>query len=453
VFQLASSLPEKAMLNRRRLLAGAALCALPAAATVALPSRAFGDDSAVRESRIGWLETNAHRLHSLDIADDDFSDLEPLAQAIGNASIVTLGEQTHGDGTTLRAKARFVRFLHERMGFDVLAFESGLYDVHKVWQQISAGRNARTAARHGIYGIWSVSEQVQPLFDYVESRAHSTRPLQLAGFDCKSTGAPGAWLIDDLVGFLTVNGIAIESLPDWPRLRDQLVQMGARWKPTAADRDLVHAGLDAISVRLAKVQGAEADFWRQVFRSIKTFAVFWTRMMSGQTEPADIAMRDAAMAENLIYLACVPFFGRKIIVWAATYHNVRNLHLIGDPDPYNQIETMGHIARQVLGDTIYNVAFLGYEGRTGWANGGVPEMELERPPRDSLEDLWGETSHDNAFVDLRHVAAGGEWLKSRLTARPTDPKPIVADMSQLFDAAVFLRNMEPSTRATEPPSA
>src|SRR5262249_58128940 len=111
------------------------------------------------------------------------------------------------------------------------------------------------------------------------------------------------------------------------------------------------------------------------------------------------------------------------------------------------------VAWEVLGNTIYNIAFLGYEGSTGWANGSFPEMELERPPRDSLEDLWGETSHDNAFVDLRHVAAGGEWLKTRLTARPVDAKPIVADMSQLFDAAVFLRSMEPSRRGKEPPSA
>jgi hypothetical protein len=29
---------------------------------------------------------------------------------------------------------------------------------------------------------------------------------------------------------------------------------------------------------------------------------------------------------------------------------------------------------------------------------------------------------------------------------------IEADMSRLFDAAVFLRKMEPSTRAKEPPS-
>jgi erythromycin esterase-like protein len=136
-------------------------------------------------------------------------------------------------------------------------------------------------------------------------------------------------------------------------------------------------------------------------------------------------------------------------VWAATFHNVRNLHLVDDPYS-GHIKTMGHIAWEALGDTIYNVAFLGYEGHTGWANGSFPVTELERPVPDSLEDLWGETRHDNAFVDLRHVARGGEWLKTPLVARPVSHMPLEADMSQLFDAAVFLRRMEPSTRATEP---
>ena len=42
-----------------------------------------------------------------------------------------LGEHPYDDGTTFVAKTRLVRFLHEQMGFNVLAFESGLYDCPK----------------------------------------------------------------------------------------------------------------------------------------------------------------------------------------------------------------------------------------------------------------------------------------------------------------------------------
>src|SRR5262245_10328208 len=165
------------MISRRVLLTGTAAavaCAIPA---VAISSRSGGLDRETRQSRIAWLERHATPLRSLDIAEDDFLDLEPFARAIGDARIVMLGEQSHGDGTTFLAKNRFVRFLHERMGFDVLAFESGIYDMDKVWQRICAGESTKTAARKGLYGIWSVSEQVQPLLDYVEAHARSRRPL------------------------------------------------------------------------------------------------------------------------------------------------------------------------------------------------------------------------------------------------------------------------------------
>ena len=64
-----------------------------------------------------------------------------------------------------------VRFLHERMEFDVLAFESGLYHVGRAWERMRGGVPARTAARGATFPIWSRRQQVQPLIDYVGERA------------------------------------------------------------------------------------------------------------------------------------------------------------------------------------------------------------------------------------------------------------------------------------------
>src|SRR5262245_10330290 len=375
------------MINRRRLLTGtaaAAACVVPA---VAISSRLDGLYRDMRKSRIAWFEQHATPVRSLDFAEDDFSDLEPFAQAIGDARIVLLGEQSHGDGTTFLAKARFVRFLHERMGFDVLAFESGIYDMHKVWQRIRAGENAKTAVDHGLYSIWTMSQQLQPLFGYLEERARSSRPLELAGFDCKFTGAEGAWLVDDLTAFLAANGIAVDPLADWPRLRGLLRNLPnfGTWGPSAAERDFIMAALDQLAAMIVSRPGAEAALWRQILKSMKVYTEFRHHMDPDSATVADIARRDAGMGDNMVWLAREAFAGRKIIVWAATYHNVRNLHLVGINSPFLQVKTMGHYVWEALSAQTYNVAFLGYEGRTGWANGGVPQMKLERPPTDSLE--------------------------------------------------------------------
>jgi hypothetical protein len=50
-------------------------------------------------------------------------DLAPLQQLIGNASIVGLGEDTHGSHEFFTMKHRLLEFLVEKMGFTMFAME------------------------------------------------------------------------------------------------------------------------------------------------------------------------------------------------------------------------------------------------------------------------------------------------------------------------------------------
>src|SRR5437763_1634166 len=74
----------------------------------------------------------------------------------------------------------------------------------------------RQAARLGMFGIWSESEQVQPLFAYLAQRAKTDRPLELAGFDNQMTGlASQHYLlrdVRDLAAELGPNAIDAETL-------------------------------------------------------------------------------------------------------------------------------------------------------------------------------------------------------------------------------------------------
>ena len=85
-------------------------------------------DTPADPAKVTWLKTNQVPLRTIDPTDVNFEDLKPLKKSIGNSRVVMLGEQTHGDGAAFDAKTRLIRFLHEQMGFNVLAFESGLYN-------------------------------------------------------------------------------------------------------------------------------------------------------------------------------------------------------------------------------------------------------------------------------------------------------------------------------------
>ncbi len=89
------------------------------------------------------LKRDVSPIRSIDPADTNFSDLQALGAAVGEARIVLLGEQTHGEGSTFQAKTRVIKYLHEKMGFEVLAFESGFYDCARIWENVEAGGSFR----------------------------------------------------------------------------------------------------------------------------------------------------------------------------------------------------------------------------------------------------------------------------------------------------------------------
>ena len=70
-------------------------------------------------------------IRSTDARDNDYRDLQFLKELWKDKKLVLLGEQSHGEGTVFEAKVRLIKFLHEEMGFEIVAFESGLYDNYQ----------------------------------------------------------------------------------------------------------------------------------------------------------------------------------------------------------------------------------------------------------------------------------------------------------------------------------
>jgi erythromycin esterase-like protein len=411
------------------------------------------------DSRVEWLKSNAVRIRTIDPQDTDFADLEPLIGKIGDARVVALGEQSHGDGAAFLAKGRLIRFLHERMGFDVLAWESGMFDCSQIDAALRSEASTRDAAERGIFPIWTASGHAIPVFEYVRTTLATPHPIEVAGVDCQfssrqarkafpaavqeffdrvdpailagsDAGGPGA-AIRSIVGRL-------ESEPQ----QDVSDQAKADAK---AVQDLIHM-IDSKAESFRRVHSArQIAFMKRCLQNLLVFEQVHRQTCPGGEDPSLTNLRDKTMGENLAWLAREYYPDRKIIVWAASFHLMRNapsVTVTGGKLDYTRTVPMGHVARQLLGSDYYSFMMTAYKGRAG--NPFRNAADIGRASADSLEGLLNRAGYRYAFVDFRSLGQES-WLRGKIEARPLGYARMEARWPEVFDAVLFTRDMFPST--------
>lgn len=424
------------------------------------------------DQRVRWLSENLAPVRSLEPEEDDYSDLMPLAEALDGVRVVALGEATHGSGAAFLAKTRLVKFLHEVLGFDVLVWESGLYDMRRASELLKAGGAAREALERGVFDIWLDSDQLRPLVSYLDETARSGSPLELAGVDFQFSGAGSdSAFIADLESYLSRIGVSTFELAPGGRVRDVLRSViGYRYLereiPDEGVRAHVLDVLHAWEEEARRDSSIDGTFWARILWNARTYVgnVFDRAMLRGRADPSAeqeervYGLRDRVMGRNLVWLAEELYPDRKLIVWAATGHLLKNPDRIrhargGDAHPvydrgFGPGSTLGHEAALELGDRLYVLAvtaYAGVHGKDTWI--GYPyHLERDQVGEFELEELIAATGAEIAFLDLRRSRAGDEWLDRPLAARGIGR--YIAWRStwrENVDGLLFVREMTPST--------
>ncbi len=382
--------------------------------------------------------------------DGDLSDLEPVARAVGSARVVLLGEAAHGDGAAVAAKARLLRYLHRRLGFDVFAWEAGVYDCARMDEALRAGAPLDEAMATGLFESAAKSEEIRRLFAYARAERDAGRPIEMAGIDPQFSGrARGADYPQWILGFFDAASPAIvddatrkgidrafgrfpklahfQPLTPGERAEDRAVFEGLA-RLLARERPALEAkhGADAVALAERTIAGVIALYgWHEAVHADASTHMAW----SDQPELNDV--RDAAMAENLLWLARVRRPASKIAVSLASFHAMRAPDALAAPR-FGAFVSTGQAVARALGSDVYVIAFTSYAGASG----------LDRPhPFDtarsgSLEARWHDLGRTALFVEL------GRAGEARAPAYFLGHTSFEGRWDAVFDAAVFLDRME-----------
>ncbi|MET4076842.1 erythromycin esterase family protein [Hymenobacter sp. UYCo722] len=388
-----------------------------------------------------------HVVRSINPVDTDFRDLEFLKTEIGPARVVMLGEPSHGEGNVFEAKIRLLRYLHERLGFTTVAFESGFYDLHKAQQALEAGRPAQEAIGNSVFPVWTSTQEFQAVLPLIGKGG-----LRVAGFDPQlmSEGYSGD-MVDDLEAFLAPQKAA--GLLNYEYLEEVIGFMGEQFaflpttKLTDFEKEMAKTThlVDKAAASPDARRRTEAAFWQQNLRSLLAQARDYAAhdanaKLEEQFIATDSNPRDAQMADNLLwYVRAHP--QEKVVCWAALPH------LANRTDHFENAEIqayrpMGRAVKNGLGpDQVYILGTLSGSGTHGFPAMGYKPVPA--PVAGSLEAALLAQPGDYAFVSLKHDAPG-----QRLTTYAFDYQPLAGPWSEAVDGFLFLRSVNPSHGAT-----
>jgi len=379
-------------------------------------------------------------------------DIGAIKAAIGDAKVVMLGEQSHGDGTTFSAKSQLVKYLHDSLGFDILVFESDFFALTNGWPKVQKDSKAISSfLRHNVYPIWSFSDECKELlYNFIPATYQTERPLKLAGIDPQMHGKyTGDSLSTCLNRFFDIHK---DDLPDYKRYQAECISLLdsvliLNYKNEKYLDSILNTGFKQRMVSLSATFNEICENIPQQYRSqdeyvaLKNIIVF-INDLSQRKNKAVKGSRDAQMAENLKWLVQSKFQGSKIIVWAANTHIMRNASTSFQKSSSN-IETLGTTFTRdsQFADKTY---ILGFTSSTGESQTVMQRMPFQIRYASSGFESWIADTVHFGFVDFRQFNRIQQGYNNHFILKARGHSPIMAKWTNIFDGVFYIRRMYPA---------
>ncbi|GAA2130025.1 erythromycin esterase family protein [Actinomadura napierensis] len=370
-----------------------------------------------------WLHSHAVPLAHLD-PDAPLDDLEPLRGIIGGARVVAIGEHSHFVHEFAQLRQRILRFLAERCGFTVLAFEYGFSEGFPLdaWAQ-GEGADDDLSARLAAAIPIGLEE---PLRWIRRHNRTASSPVRFAGIDIPAAGGSLLPALEPVADYLRqVDPEVLPAVETAVRIAESFaggsgaVAAPAWARLAAAEQDALSAILTRLLIRFRSVRPLYVSRggrhgYDVALRSLEgachadyTFRAM-ADLFAGTGLTADTSARDAYMAGSVRWHLEHSEPGTRVVLVA------HNAHIQKAPISFNGQLTgfpMGQHLHDALGDEYFAFGLTSTAGhiaemrrdenaRFGFT---LDDTALEPPEPGSVEAAFADAGLGLAMADLRRA--------------------------------------------------
>ena len=379
---------------------------------------------------IDELFKTSSSIKSISPKETNFDDLKVIGDSIGDKKIVLLGEPNHGDGGAIQMKARLVKYLHEKKGFDVLLFEADLFSIMFGMTNLKDTTQTKLRARENIYTCWTESNVSQDLWTYFNKQLLSEHPILLGGIDCRHSGDFAKNNFgSELTNVLSRNKYNIEntSFKIFVKNVNYLLKNEFNSREDSVDVDNLNSELKSIKEYFEfGVSDPLRNLW---LIEINNLSYFFDYLLNGKN-------RDIYMAQNFRLILNYIYPNKKIIVWSHNNHNVLDVNTYASTDPdwanwwysndtYKTFSYLGAEIFREYGNQVYSLAITSSTGNYsplffGNDNFHADFSKTANVPKSneqSLEYYFRRKKRGSAFIPLprgQGKPSSFPWFYSRL---------------------------------------
>lgn len=370
-----------------------------------------------------------------------FSNLHFLKEELKDVKIVGLGESSHLMGKTYTAKVKLIKYLHENCGFDIIAFESPMYNLYKVNDTITIGKYPKEEIFNNLSGVWYTKE-LDELFDYVIKTRKSNRPLICTGFDGRVFLNQADVLVADYSNFIKKLNIQSNSNIQIDSSFIKIMTTNVKncfseEKILPQDTLVLYHKFNEVKNSFKKIENKNDNnyysFWNQMTDNLEAFY---------RTSYLNYNVRDKQMAKNVSFFANNLYKDKKIMLWAATLHLHDKPELIEHKSTnlYND-QFMGQYLKNEFQERYYTIAFTPFSGTIGMKGYlGLAKLKV-KSKEGSLEKFINDTYHcDYAYIPLRNIEVPKIITENKLnTSNIIGSKPHKMDLTKVVDAYFYIK--------------